>query len=96
MAYSSLTSGIVKGATLDLGFGAAPQLAFHLLPVAAGDRQQMEKDVFRGHPGPGKGLAALCNPASLAQIKHFEQSFKMFDLCHGFYLWGGGLMRKRL
>ena len=54
---------MVKGATLDLGFGAAPQLAFLLLLAAAGGKQKQEKQFFGDTPNPGKGLIALCHPA---------------------------------
>jgi len=44
------------------GFGVSPMLLF--LPLAASGGEKNRKKMFCGDtPHPGKGLAALCNPA---------------------------------
>ena len=69
MACSRLTSEIVKGCTLDLGFGAAPQRTFHLVLVACGDKHQMEGKLGRS-PKPQVKGATLDNPACQGAASH--------------------------
>jgi hypothetical protein len=69
--WSGLPGGLSGAAAPDRGPGVSP--GFPLLSLAAcGGEQKKEKEVFRGpvtlsprqrSPNPGKGLAALCNPA---------------------------------
>src|SRR5215469_2643820 len=80
---SASQAGWLRAAALNLGFGAAPQEPFSF----SRRRRRREKEEKRGFSGtprassapgsasPGKGLAALCNPA-------FKRAFQNFGMCH--------------
>jgi len=60
--WSGLPGGLSGAAAPDRGPGVSP--GFPLLSLAAcGGEQKKKKRFFGDTPNPGKGLAALCNPA---------------------------------
>jgi hypothetical protein len=57
-----LRSGIVKGCTLDLGFGAAPQLSFFVGTCRRRPQVPTGEEVLRGHPEPRQRAAPFAIP----------------------------------
>ena len=56
----------VQGRSALPGCGVSPLNPFLLLLLAAAGGEKEEKNCCGGTPPPGKGLTALCNPASQA------------------------------
>jgi len=79
--WSGLPGGLSGAAAPDRGPGVSP--GFPLLSLAAcGGEPKKEKEVFRGHPEPRQRAGCPLQSRLGGGLKHIEQTFRKFALCH--------------